>query len=48
MDKPIPTNVNDIQTEFISLDRVSFFNYVGVMLDKAITWQNHIEDLENP
>ena len=48
MDKRIPTNVNNIQTGFIGLDRVSFFNYIGVMLDKAITWQNHIEDLENP
>ena len=43
VNKPIPTNFLTIQTEFMSIDRVPFFEYLGVTLDETFTWNNHID-----
>ena len=45
VNKPIPTNVLTIQTEFMSIDRVHFFKYLGVTLHVTFTWNNHIDDI---
>ena len=45
VNKPIPTNFLTIQTEFMSIDRVPFFKYLGVTLDETFTWNNHIDDI---
>ena len=37
VNKPIPTNFLTIQTEFMSIDRVPFFKYLGVTLDETFT-----------
>ena len=45
VNKPIQTNFLTIQTEFMSIDRVPFFKYLGVTLDETFTWNNHIDDV---
>ena len=45
VNKPIPTNFLTIQTEFMSIDRVPLFKYLGVTLDEPFTWNNHIDDI---
>ena len=37
VNKPIPNNFLTIQTEFMSIDRVPFFKYLGVTLDETFT-----------
>ena len=45
VNKPITTNFLTIQTEFMSIDRVPFFKYLGVTLDETFTWSNDIDDI---
>ena len=44
VNKPIPKNFLTIHTEFVSIDRVPFFKYLGLTLDKTFTWNSHIDD----
>ena len=41
----MPTNFLTIQTEFMSIDRVPFFKYLGLTLEETFTWNNHIDDI---
>ena len=45
MNKPIPTNFLTIQTEFMSIDWVPFFKYLGVTPYETFMWNNHIDDI---
>ena len=44
VNKSIPTNFLTIQTEFMSIERVPFFKYLGVTPDETFTWNNHIDE----
>ena len=45
VNKPIPTNFITIQTESMSIDRISIFKYLGVTLDETFTRNKHIDGI---
>ena len=45
MNKPISTNFITIQTEYLCIDRVPLFKYLGVTLDETFTWNEHFYDI---
>ena len=43
INKPMPTNMNEITLEFMTVERVKTFKYLGVSLDETLNWGEHLE-----
>ena len=45
--KPIPEQFDCIQTTFLTINRVKFVQYLGLMIDKNLYWHMHAEYVYN-
>ena len=45
--KPIPEHFDCIQTTFLTIDRVKFVQYLGLMIDENLYWHMHAEYVYN-
>ena len=43
INKPMPTNLNEISMEFITVQRVKTFKYLGITLEETLNWGEHAE-----
>ena len=43
INKPIPTNMNEISMEFVTVQRAKTFKYLGITLDETVNWGEHAE-----
>ena len=43
INKPMPTNLNEISMEFMTVQRVKTFKYLGITLDETLNWGEHAE-----
>ena len=43
--KKIPPNLSTLRLNGLEIERVEKFKYIGVMLDKHLTWKDHIDTI---
>ena len=43
INKPMLTNMNEISMEFMTVQRVKTFKYLGITLDETLNWGEHAE-----
>ena len=43
--KPIPQQLKEIKTEFMTIMRVKSFKYLGLTLDETLNWNEHVNEL---
>ena len=42
VNKPIPNNINSIETDVMKIERVSAYKYLGVYMDEIVHWSEHV------
>ena len=45
INKPIPDDFKEIKTEYMDIQRVNTFQYLGVTLDETLNWHEHLDKL---
>ena len=45
INKPMPQQLNEIETEFMTIMRVKSFKYLGLTLDETLNWNEHVNEL---
>ena len=45
INKPIPNDFTEIKTEYMDIQRVDTFQYLGVTLDETLNWNEHVDKL---
>ena len=45
INKPIPRNLDKISVESMTTKRVNSFKYLGLTLDEALHWNDHVNEL---
>ena len=46
--KTSTTNINlTLKTDQVVIDRVGYFNFLGLTIDSQMTWKNHTDNISN-
>ena len=43
--KPVPNNLETLDTSVMNIDRVNTFNYLGVIIDEKLNWHEQAENV---
>ena len=45
INKPVPQQLNEIKTEFMTIMRMKSFKYLGLILDETLNWNEYVNEL---
>ena len=43
--KPVPKNLETLDTSVMNINRVNYFNYLGVIIDEKLNWHEQAENV---